>query len=150
MRKRDPNKHRSTGCERQQPQVRIRLHTPETPPVHRHIDATFRVAAEDDWSLWAKTCAEVLVHMGYTYEPFIIGFLLDLINGFSKEIRWELVKGLFLGWGCEVEPQPDGSVYVRPAQRYEPLGAPEETKSGIILPSDMELEKRTEGGLILP
>lgn len=143
-------KEPKTKCQNQQPTIRVRVHTPETLPAHRHIDTVFQVKAETDWEAWAKTCTELLRAMGYTHEPFIIGFIMDFINGFPKALRWEFVKGLFLGWGCEIEPQPDGSVYVRPAQRYEPLGEPEETKSGIILPSDLDLESRTEGGLILP
>jgi len=137
------------SCENQQPTIRVKIHTPETRPVHRHIDQVFQVKAETDWECWAQACAETLRQMGYTHEAFIVGFIMDFINSFSKELRWEFVKGLFLGWGCEIEPQLDGSVYVRPANRYEPLGEPPTAERGIVLPGTMDWEK-TKEGLVLP
>lgn len=132
----------SKNCENQQPTVRIRVHSPECAPIHRHIDTAFTVKGETDYQVWAVTCQKLMAAMGIVHAPLVIGFLLDFINTLPTDLRKILASGVILGLGCEVIEEKDGSVMVKQVRRYEPLGPAEGGTGGLVVPG--------KGGLVLP
>lgn len=130
------------NCENQQPYARVRIHTPECPPIHKHLDVAFTVKGESDYQVWSEVCQQLMASMGIVHAPLVIGFLLDFINTLPIDLRRILASGIILGLGCKVTEEKDGSVMVKQVKRYEPLGPAEEKSGGLVVPN--------KGGLVLP
>jgi len=128
------------NCDKQQPTVRVRVHTPECPPIHKHIDVAFVVKKETDYEAWSEVCQQLMAAMGIIHAPLVIGFLLDFINSLPTELRRILANGVILGLGCKVTEEKDGSVMVKQVQRYEPLGPADEGRHAkLVVPTAPKL-----------
>lgn len=126
-------------CERQQPTIRLSIHTPAS-AVHRHIDKVIQIKEPSDWQVWAHSMGKALEAMGYVNDRFVLGFYLDLINNLPRDHRLALLRGIVEGRGLNIKTifneetgAPEG-IEVDLPQRYDPLAGPKLTESGIVLP----------------
>ncbi len=128
------------NCANQQPTAYVRVHTPETLPIHPHRDATFTVKKETDYEVWSEVCQKLMASMGIVHAPLVIGFLLDFLNTLPIELRRILASGIVLGLGCKVTEEKDGAVRVEQRQRYEPLMLPSEGRHArLVVPTRPKL-----------
>lgn len=141
-------------CAQQQPNARVRLHSPNN-GWRRHLDHTFNIRGDTDFDLFAGVIIETLKGLGYSgpnATPLLIGFFADVVNRLPVDVRKTIAVAILEGWGTEVEPDADDKgIIVRNVQRYEPVvkaDTPpgfEKAAEGLVVPK----EGKGPSGLVL-
>ena len=127
-------------CEKQKPSFRIKIHSPAN-YINNHVDKVVNVKGDTDWEAWARMVGASLEALGYNNDRFIVGFLLDLINTLPEDFRLAIGRGIVEGRGLNIEIKNEEGGQVLEAslpQKYEPLAGPKETKSGLIIPDQVD------------
>ena len=128
---------RSPSCSRE-PHYRLwaQLHLPnEVPYRTKHEDKPFNTSAPNAVEFFKVACRDLLLALGYTADPLIVGLLLELVNSFPVPVRQVLLRGIAEGRGLTIV-YDHGEVIVDLSPKYDRLEEDGTTRTphGLIVP----------------
>lgn len=129
-------------CQKKRPNAKVTYHSPHN-GWRDHVDGTLLVSDDTDYAVIVKVFRELCAKLGYTEPPFVIGFILDMVNPLPEEIRKYIAAGIIAGLGLQVKQQGN-EVIVEHVPRYKPV-VPQKAAAPIILPSEQEVQQYAGG-----